>query len=379
MNKKGFTLVELLAVIVILGMILTIGLVSIKNVSRGAKEAQRKNLIAYLQVEAEKYHEKTGVTKVYVYDLINVGLVSADLDDHGNKVILNPVDNTSLNYYYFTFDGKTVINIPDIIPTNPDEPVHLIENVYQNNNWVTDLYMPYKGGYEKRWYTESITLSGTWYKDEDTCLLRETAAGITNHDCSYDSERYDYPTLGYTTYEAYKENGIDIYCNNEDACNWDWFFFTEDECLDASMSSSPVCYKHTLHVDNVYLKHTATDGLITETKVCLRSFNDKEYCLDASYWAEDDIDGSASIPRIKGEMELAFDEVVECDNTLWSDSIVCSTTMEELRGGTPTGNSFLYFVIEKGGRAAAVIAYGNGTYYECGSAYGHLSSCGPDW
>ena len=106
-NRRGFTLVELLAVIALLAVVLTIASLSIISIQGKIKESQKEKLISSMKVSAEKYVEETGLKKVYVDTLIKEGYLAADkVDDSGEKVILNPVDETSLNCYYYDFTDK---------------------------------------------------------------------------------------------------------------------------------------------------------------------------------------------------------------------------------------------------------------------------------
>ncbi len=97
MNSKGFTLVELLAVIVVMGIISLIGVTSYNSITLAIKNNQRKNLISNIEIKAANYAYDTGKTMIFVDELITEGYIDDD-DDAGN--IIDPKDsNKRLNCY----------------------------------------------------------------------------------------------------------------------------------------------------------------------------------------------------------------------------------------------------------------------------------------
>ena len=95
MKNKGFTLVELLAVIAILAIIIGLSFVIFIRVQNDVLEKDLNNTILYIEAQAEKYANDTNITVVSVEDLILDGYVEPDDETD----IYNPVDNTSLNCY----------------------------------------------------------------------------------------------------------------------------------------------------------------------------------------------------------------------------------------------------------------------------------------
>ncbi len=92
-SKSGFTLVELLAVIVVLGIILgivTSGYLGIKN---SVLDRQYLNLKIKIEAAAEKYAQETSIITVSVAKLIETGYLKPDKGD----IIYNPKNNESLN------------------------------------------------------------------------------------------------------------------------------------------------------------------------------------------------------------------------------------------------------------------------------------------
>ena len=95
-NKKGFTFVELLVVIVILAVVVLIAVPLVTGVNNSVKNNQRKNTINRIEIAASKYAFDTEETEVFVKDLINKGYLDGD---NNSGEILDPVDNTVMNCY----------------------------------------------------------------------------------------------------------------------------------------------------------------------------------------------------------------------------------------------------------------------------------------
>ena len=102
-NKKGFTIVELLSVIVILGIIITIGIFSVSSIRKTILDKQYKNVKAEIELAAEKYYADTESNEVYVETLISEGYLKAD---NKSMIITDPRDGTSLNCFLVTIDDN---------------------------------------------------------------------------------------------------------------------------------------------------------------------------------------------------------------------------------------------------------------------------------
>lgn len=96
MNKNGFTLLELLASIVILSLILLIAVPGITNVSEVIRENQRENLIEKIEIAASKYAFDTGKTIIFVDELVREGYIESDKEDN---TIEDPLTNKRMNCY----------------------------------------------------------------------------------------------------------------------------------------------------------------------------------------------------------------------------------------------------------------------------------------
>jgi type IV pilus assembly protein PilA len=112
MNKKGFTLVELLAVITILAIIVTVAVPSTMSISKRLKTNLYCNKIELIKTEAELYGEdhrdsfSTDITingttyvgkKIQVKDLVDTNYLKKDQSDY--PYIVDPRDKTSDSLY----------------------------------------------------------------------------------------------------------------------------------------------------------------------------------------------------------------------------------------------------------------------------------------
>lgn len=102
MNKKGFTLVELLAVIVILGLLATVAVTSAINVSTKLKVKMYCEKVQLIESGAKQYGadiidslDATGITMT-VGDLVKQGAIKKDEDTPGSYV-QDPRDKSSMD------------------------------------------------------------------------------------------------------------------------------------------------------------------------------------------------------------------------------------------------------------------------------------------
>ena len=77
MKKKGFTFIELLAVIVVLAIIIVLAVSLIGNIRKNALQKEYENVVSYIETKAVKYAEDTGFYQVnYYWKMIDINIVS---------------------------------------------------------------------------------------------------------------------------------------------------------------------------------------------------------------------------------------------------------------------------------------------------------------
>ena len=94
-NKKGFTLIELIAVLAVLSILITSSVAVFINIRNSVLRKEKNNLITYLETKAIEYANETNVTAVSVEDLIKIGLIKPDDETD----IYDPVTRESMNCY----------------------------------------------------------------------------------------------------------------------------------------------------------------------------------------------------------------------------------------------------------------------------------------
>ena len=86
-KQRGFTLVELLAVIVILGIILSISTVAIVGIKEKQDKKNKKNVISSILTGAKAYNAEERIEgSISVLDLIKSGYVDFDQNEYSDLV-----------------------------------------------------------------------------------------------------------------------------------------------------------------------------------------------------------------------------------------------------------------------------------------------------
>ena len=182
-NKKGFTLAELLSVIVLLGIIITIGLFSISSIRKAILDRQYKNLKTEIELAAEKYYQDTENTFFYVQTLIDEGYIKTD---NSSLNIYSPIDSNIMNCY--------MINVVDGKATLDDKNKNEECNAEITGNYELKIVREYDKTSDK-WYKESEELSAVKSDNSVDDSLIYTWTTDLNPNTIWDKRKFDLKNL----------------------------------------------------------------------------------------------------------------------------------------------------------------------------------------
>ncbi len=181
MNKKGFTLVELLATIVILATVIALGVGCIQIVSTRIRNSNYESKKDLIEIKAAEYANDTGYLFTNVDNLIKMGYLSAD-DQKGNY--LNPITNKPMNCYvvqirnendnlYGELTEEQECNPNDILKTNVHLGIQILKSSdrtqVENDTWVgEDIFLEvyFKDGNSKEEDVEKIIWKTNFFTEE---------------------------------------------------------------------------------------------------------------------------------------------------------------------------------------------------------------------
>ena len=200
-SKKGFTLTELIAVIVVLSLLISISTVVFINVRKNVLKKAYEDLVLYLETKAEEYADNTGIIVINVEDLIKEGYVTPD----DGKAIYNPETKESMNCYIIKssfVEGRYKAKLSENLGVSNDGTC----NTYTR---VSDIEIcrfdgdTCKSIGDNEWFNKDVTL-GVKYR---------------NAVLSGDNVTYDWSsTNGFTSNEATVKTSTELVSHNMYKC-----------------------------------------------------------------------------------------------------------------------------------------------------------------
>ena len=158
MNKKGFTLVELLVVIVIIGLLSTLAIVALNSARAKARDAKRVSDIKQLQTAYELYFNDQNK-----YPPAATAIVLGEGTDCGTSQACDNLCNNATGFEYNTCSSGEVLMA--LVPKDPDPAASGGSGTYVHTS-ATDAA-----------YSIVFTLEGTVGGLSGTCTANQS--GIT--------------------------------------------------------------------------------------------------------------------------------------------------------------------------------------------------------
>ena len=144
-KRNGFTLVELLATIVILGILVLIAIPAYNVISNNVKKRQNENKISYIETQAAKYVAESGLysdideTSITVQTLLQNGYLDGD-NKIGDKV--EDVYGKDITCYQIKISFEKGKPVPEFIDKNVlnQDGVCIVNDLFSGNILELDAY-----------------------------------------------------------------------------------------------------------------------------------------------------------------------------------------------------------------------------------------------
>ncbi len=160
MQKRGFTLVELIAVIVVLGIIIMLAISTFKNVGDRVKKEAYENKINLIKTKASEYASGTKILVTNVDRLVKKGYMSADNE---NGDVINPIDGSRMNCKIVTMYKSEGNYYADYVEDESKEECDASQIKYDNGYTSIDKYLL---------NSEELIETSEWTREDNLLILR---------------------------------------------------------------------------------------------------------------------------------------------------------------------------------------------------------------
>lgn len=171
MQKRGFTLVELIAVIVVLAVIILLAVSTFKNVGDRVKKEAYENKVNLIKTKASEYASGTKILVTNVDRLVKKGYISADNE---NGDVINPVDGSRMNCKIITMYKSEGNYYADYVEDESKEECDASKIRYDNGYTSIDKYLYVNGPSGKKEKGELIEGEG-WVREDNLLELKVNA------------------------------------------------------------------------------------------------------------------------------------------------------------------------------------------------------------
>ncbi|MCI8575849.1 MAG: prepilin-type N-terminal cleavage/methylation domain-containing protein [Bacilli bacterium] len=172
MNKKGFTLIEVLATIAILAMLFAIGIPTFFAVSNHVKQKNYEDKKSYVLRKAEQWAMDTGRTVTNISHLIEEGYLDSD-NERGD--FLNPVNNESM-----LCDTIRIETINNQVIANFTDERYCDYKELEEKSTIIKIVQKTESGEESQaeWVKDDVILEIQFLKDEDKVRYQDYVTSI---------------------------------------------------------------------------------------------------------------------------------------------------------------------------------------------------------
>lgn len=401
MKNKGFTLVELLAVIVIMAILVLMAIPAYNSITNNMKKKQNENIINYIELQAEKFvsEEKiTGETDEFSFTvgtLLSSGYLDSDESDksiyydaYNKDIVCNVIKINYKNgkpHAKFTEDNDCKLNSQNLanelmeVKAYRTDTLEKINPVSESNfehrlEWVNSdvlLLLQIKNNDKNiddssiksvTWTTANnkiIKSVGVWLKDEDKNSYNQSGTYLNTYEItssnitdgskikvSIDVEYGDNKKASLSTYVVVRidKQSPTITTNSND--NWTMNEKTITLFGDDKKGSgiSNFCISQTKNVSEAQIRECNSDGL---RKIELKKGSKTKGELKESYgeyyaWAID------NVGNVSKADEPAYISIINIDNTApecvytnesteWSTSRIIKIGCSDSQSGCKSG------------------------------------------
>ena len=367
MNNKGFTLVELLAVIVILAVVMLIGVTAVLPlINKAQKNSLASEGLGLIEVGKTAFNaQQLGESELHLLPnssycfsidwLKKHNLYEKASDKYFGSVLIYFNKTGKYDYFFWISNGNFHIsggsadsyNVEDGAgddgintcggidlsgnnSTNPNIPTPTPHTpytgiAYRNNGKFTPLESSIVAP------TDNVTVWArttggleidVFYYNEDECRNELNALGWSSYRCLQRTGLYGGLGKYLTSLEDYMAVTNTFYCEVGKNCRWDNgnilhddHYYSMNEC---EFVTNATCEEVVFNQEAFFLKHYIENDIIKSSEACIY-YDGNEFCISQGYW---DTDSYTTLNKLRNGIRNALGVYPDkCENE--SDKVYC--------------------------------------------------------